>query len=163
MGSVVVTCLGYMHLVAAPIGTPLLAVTRVQVIRRGDHHGGGWTIFDVAPFHLVRLSIELLHPDLAQCLHSGNHTERGRRSVSGQLGEQVMTIASDRFGQLLSFAFALGLLVIGKGLAVAKEPLRRDVVAEPDRVYLRQGIEGSMEGLADNFQAVQRPDSGYNM
>jgi hypothetical protein len=49
MGSVVVTCLGPMHLVAAPVGSPLLAVTRVQVIRRGDPHGGGGTIFDVAP------------------------------------------------------------------------------------------------------------------
>ena len=74
-----------------------------------------------------------------------------------------MTITSDRFGQLLAFPFALGLLVIGEGFAVAEEPLRRDVVAEPDRVYLRQGIQGSMKGLADNFQAVQRSDSGHNM
>jgi hypothetical protein len=64
----------------------------------------------------------------------------------------VTTIASDRFSQLLAFAFALGLLVIGEGFAVAEEPLRRDVVAEPDWRNLRQGIQGSVEGLADNFQ-----------
>src|SRR5262244_1579318 len=142
-----------MHLVAAPIGTALLTVPRVQIIRRGDHHGGGGTVFDVTPFHLVRFSVELLYPDLAQCLNSRNHTKRGRCSIAVQLGEQVMTITSDRFGQLLTFTFALGLLVIGEGFAIAEEPLCRDVSAEPDRVYLRQGIQGSMEGLTDNFQA----------
>ena len=40
-----------------------------------------------------------------------------------------MAIASDRFGQRLSLAFALGLLVIGEGFAIAEEPLRRDVGA----------------------------------
>jgi hypothetical protein len=129
MGSVVVTGLSQMHLIATPVCPPLLAVTRVQVIRRGDHHGGGWTIFDVTPFHLVRLYVELLHPDLAQRLDGGNRTEQGRSSILVNLSEQVMTIASNRFGQRLSFAFALGLLVIGEGFAVAEEPLRCDLGA----------------------------------
>src|SRR5262245_53711280 len=154
---VVVTRLGHMHLIAAPVLTPLLAVTGVEGIGRGDHHGGGWTVFDVTPLHLARLHVELLHPYLAQRLDGGNLTETGRSSIAVHLGEQVAAIASNRFGQLLAFAFALGLLVIGKGFAIAEKPLRRDVVAEPDRGDLRQGIEDSMEGLADNFQAVQRP------
>lgn len=74
-----------------------------------------------------------------------------------------MPIASDRFGQLLSCAFALGLLGSGEGCAVAEEPRRRDVGAEPARVYVRQGIEGRVEGLADHFQAVQSPDGGHHM
>ena len=151
MRGVIVTRLGQMYLVAAPVLTPLLAVPGVEVIGRGDHHGGGGTVFDVTPFHLVRLQVKLLHPDLAQRLDGGNRTEPGRSSILVNLGEQVMTIASNRFGQCLSFACALGLLVIREGFAVAEEPLRCDLGAESGRSYLRQGIQGSMEGLADNL------------
>src|SRR5215475_16130726 len=90
MGCVDSTGLGYMHLVAAPGGTPLLTVPRVEVIGRSNHHGGGWTVFDVTPCHLVRLHGTLLHPNLAQRLDSGNGAESGRRCVSVNLHEQVM-------------------------------------------------------------------------
>ena len=46
------------------------------------------TVFDVTPLQLARLHVELLHPYLAQCLDSGNPTERGRSSVAVNLGEQ---------------------------------------------------------------------------
>src|SRR5262249_2578781 len=107
MWCVVITRLGHMHLVAAPVGTPLFTVPGVRVIGRSDHHGGGGTVFDVTPCPLARLHGELLPPYLAQRLDSGNPTERGRSSVAVDLGQQMVAIASDRFGQRLSFAFAL--------------------------------------------------------
>jgi len=45
-------------------------------------------------------------------------------SVAVELGMQMVAITSDRVGQHLSFAFALRLLVIGEGFAIAEEPLQ---------------------------------------
>ena len=93
----------------------------------------------------------MLDSHLAQRLDSLNPSESGRGGVTGHLGEQVPAIASDGVGHRLSLGFALGLLVIGEGFAVAEKPRRRDVGASPGRGDLRQGIQGSVERFADNF------------
>jgi len=152
-----------MGFVADPGAAALETIARVQIIGRMDELGGGGHIRLLPPARGVVWAVVLLDPDLAEHLNRRSITDFGRHL--GRIGglEEPEPIGPNCGGELLPFRVGFGQPVVLHSVAIAIAPGRVQVGLEPCWGGHRETIQHVAHSFPNEFQAIQRPNSGQDM
>jgi hypothetical protein len=155
MGSLGLTCVREMDLVADPLHLTLCAVPGLRIIRGRDERCRGQHVLHLAP---PEGAIDLhgwLSPDAAAGLYGGDLLPPGRLESHVNRLEPPLTIGPSHLPERLARGFRLWDMIVLHPMALAVIPCRGCQGLSPGRCHHREGVQRRPKRLSDTLQPIE--------